>query len=223
MDSRAHHPTDAGVLPRRFGSVLLVISISLTVPALVSGQSARLSIDHLSFLTGCWAGTMGTLDMQEQWSELERGGRNRRRSPSGTEPFLLDAGEPGHRAATGLVTRPDSALALVGDNPQDRATGQEGALTSAQILRHPSEQGGDLYLAGSLCPDRRPEQKTDPFVHVHHHHPRSFGSNPTPPPNLTSPYGPPHVIVSCTRTMTRDRASSGCTALRRISESRGRF
>lgn len=74
MDSRAHHPTDAGVLPRRFGSVLLVISISLTVPALVSGQSARLSIDHLSFLTGCWAGTMGTLDMQEQWSELERGG-----------------------------------------------------------------------------------------------------------------------------------------------------
>lgn len=74
MDSRAHHPTDAGVLPRRFGSVLLVISISLTVPALVSGQSARLSINHLSFLTGCWAGTMGTLDMQEQWSELEGGG-----------------------------------------------------------------------------------------------------------------------------------------------------
>lgn len=73
MDSRAHHPTNVDLLPRRFGSVLLVISISLTVPALVSGQSARLSIDHLSFLSGCWAGTMGTLDMREQWSELEGG------------------------------------------------------------------------------------------------------------------------------------------------------
>jgi len=27
----------------------------------------------LSFLSGCWAGTMGSLDMREQWSEAEGG------------------------------------------------------------------------------------------------------------------------------------------------------
>jgi hypothetical protein len=73
MDIRLTHLRTRAVLPRRLGSVLLLLFTVLTAPTVVAGQSERLSIDHVSFLAGCWAGTMGMLDMREQWTELEGG------------------------------------------------------------------------------------------------------------------------------------------------------
>lgn len=32
-----------------------------------------MSLDDLAFLAGCWAGTMGSLDMREHWTEAEGG------------------------------------------------------------------------------------------------------------------------------------------------------
>ena len=37
------------------------------------GLSQEWSMEDVSFLAGCWAGTMGSLDMREQWSEAEGG------------------------------------------------------------------------------------------------------------------------------------------------------
>ena len=37
------------------------------------GAQERYTLDDLSFLSGCWAGRMGSLDMQEQWTESAGG------------------------------------------------------------------------------------------------------------------------------------------------------
>lgn len=39
----------------------------------VEDRASRASLTDLAFLAGCWAGTMGTLDMREQWTEAEGG------------------------------------------------------------------------------------------------------------------------------------------------------
>lgn len=38
-----------------------------------SASAQEYTIDDVAFLAGCWAGTMGSLDMREQWSEAEGG------------------------------------------------------------------------------------------------------------------------------------------------------
>ncbi len=122
--------------------------------------------------------------------------------------------EPGHLTATGLSAhfgiRPRD---LIGYGHQDRATGQERALTSAHVLRHPTEQGRDTSLTSSLCPDRRPEQKSDPFVHVHHHHHAIlFEPNPTPtsPPRLYLRTTPPPRFTLTPNTTSRTRVPLHC-------------
>ena len=44
-------------------------------PATATGNDteAAYTLDDIRFLAGCWAGTMGSLDMREQWSEPEGG------------------------------------------------------------------------------------------------------------------------------------------------------
>ena len=74
----------------------------------------------------------------------------------------------------------DSAPRLFGYGHQDGAVGQEGALTSAHILRHPSEETRNTKLTSSLRPNRRPEEKPDPLFHVHRpRHPACVGPNHT--------------------------------------------
>ena len=47
---------------------VLMASLS-TTPAAAQSHT----LEEVSFLAGCWAGTMGSLDMREQWSEVEGG------------------------------------------------------------------------------------------------------------------------------------------------------
>lgn len=122
----------------------------------------------------------------------------------------------------GSLPDQDSTRELVGNDPQDRAPGQEGALTRVHILCHPSKQHGDLTFAGPFCSDRHPKQESDPLLHIHHrHHPGCLGlSRPTPRPNLTRPYAPPHHFVSATHEMRRSQGPIRCPRMWLISETR---
>lgn len=117
----------------------------------------------------------------------------------------------------------DSAPRLLGYGHQDRTVGQEGALTSAHVLRHPSEKPRNTLLTLSLCPDRRPEQKSDPVVHVHlHRHPHA-ASNRTPftsssSPPIDSTYEPTHLRVSATPGERGPRPRSSHHETRRVAD-----
>lgn len=54
-----------------FAAPLLAIAL-VVLPTQVQAQ-AGFTLDDIGFLAGCWAGTMGSLDMREQWSEPEAG------------------------------------------------------------------------------------------------------------------------------------------------------
>ncbi|MEM7415824.1 MAG: DUF6265 family protein [Gemmatimonadota bacterium] len=60
---------DNGVLCRR----VLLLTAVFSAASLASLDAQERSLDDVSFLAGCWAGTMGSLDMREQWSEAEGG------------------------------------------------------------------------------------------------------------------------------------------------------
>jgi uncharacterized protein DUF6265 len=51
---------------------VLVTWMAVLVPSAGSAQEAP-TVEDLSFLTGCWQGTMGSLDMREYWTETEGG------------------------------------------------------------------------------------------------------------------------------------------------------
>lgn len=51
--------------------LFLVATASIGVAHPLGAQERTLG--DVSFLAGCWAGTMGSLDMREQWSEAEGG------------------------------------------------------------------------------------------------------------------------------------------------------
>ena len=107
---------------------------------------------------------------------------------------LVDEKKPGRLSATGLLRRLGfDPRGLFGESPQDRALGgQERALTSAQLLRHPSKGAGDPEITLRLHADRSPQEESDPFFHVHHlplHAPS--GRNPStlsPPTRLPTAY-----------------------------------
>lgn len=54
-----------------------LVTLWLSVAALAPGDPATAqeaySLDDIAFLAGCWSGTMGSLDLREQWSEAEGG------------------------------------------------------------------------------------------------------------------------------------------------------
>ena len=111
---------------------------------------------------------------------------------------------------------------------QDRAIrGREGALTSAQFLRHPSKRSRDPKIAVSLCSDRSPQQKSDPLVHVHRHrrhHTRS-GRNPnTTPPPTQLPTNHPSTLFHPARSVRRGSRPFRCRRAvgRRGSDAEGR-
>jgi hypothetical protein len=50
----------------------LALALVLATSTCVSGQTTT-SIEDIAFLTGCWAGDFGGLELREQWSETEGG------------------------------------------------------------------------------------------------------------------------------------------------------
>ena len=56
-------------------SIALTLTLALAIGASgATGQSAeRFSFDDVDFLSGCWAGTMGSLEVREYWTESEGG------------------------------------------------------------------------------------------------------------------------------------------------------
>lgn len=61
-------------VPMRLPLVLLLAALSgLGRATGAEAQTADRSVQSLAFLAGCWAGTMGSLDMREQWTEVEGG------------------------------------------------------------------------------------------------------------------------------------------------------
>ena len=52
-------------------------TVAVAVVSMVSCQDARgqeaHGLEQISFLAGCWAGQMGSLDMREQWTEADGG------------------------------------------------------------------------------------------------------------------------------------------------------
>ena len=52
--------------------VALICTSGLSLAAPLAAQEGY-TLDDLSFLSGCWAGRMGSLDMREQWTESEGG------------------------------------------------------------------------------------------------------------------------------------------------------
>lgn len=48
----------------------LVLAFTLTAPL---AAQERYTLDDVSFLSGCWAGQLGSLDMREQWTEAAGG------------------------------------------------------------------------------------------------------------------------------------------------------
>lgn len=74
MSLTAPPRTIRACLPSSIGFVLLAGSfITLATAGGLDAQSADRSVARLGFLAGCWAGTMGSLDMREQWTEVEGG------------------------------------------------------------------------------------------------------------------------------------------------------
>lgn len=51
----------------------LLVGTSTPTRAQSHDEAVPTSLSALSFLAGCWAGTMGTLDLREQWTENEGG------------------------------------------------------------------------------------------------------------------------------------------------------
>lgn len=52
--------------------VAAVICVTACAPGNGTAQADK-SVSSVAFLSGCWAGTMGSLDMREQWTEVEGG------------------------------------------------------------------------------------------------------------------------------------------------------
>jgi hypothetical protein len=56
---------------RAFGLAIAVVALGGSLTNLDAQR--RFTLDDVSFLAGCWAGTMGSLDMREQWTEAAGG------------------------------------------------------------------------------------------------------------------------------------------------------
>jgi hypothetical protein len=56
---------------RAFGLAIALVALAGSLTNLDAQR--RFTLDDVSFLAGCWAGTMGSLDMREQWTEAAGG------------------------------------------------------------------------------------------------------------------------------------------------------
>ena len=56
---------------RRVHLMALVTAVGVTGPPPAAAQEH--AAEAVAFLSGCWAGTMGSLDMREQWTEADGG------------------------------------------------------------------------------------------------------------------------------------------------------
>lgn len=54
-------------------SLVVAATVATWATPSYSEAQAAYSLEDIAFLTGCWKGQMGTLDMREQWSEAEAG------------------------------------------------------------------------------------------------------------------------------------------------------
>lgn len=53
--------------------VSLAVTAALAIAAAPASAQEHYTLADISFLTGCWAGTMGSLEVEEQWTEASGG------------------------------------------------------------------------------------------------------------------------------------------------------
>ena len=62
-----------GVRRRSLRAAVTAAGTTLLVSATALHAQTQYPWSDVAFLSGCWSGTMGSLDMREQWTELEGG------------------------------------------------------------------------------------------------------------------------------------------------------
>jgi len=95
---------DFGITRARGGNgVLAVLTASAILATSTTAQEAY-RLDDVAYLSGCWAGDMGSLDMREQWSEAHAG------VMTGTTRYFRDGQSAGFEFA--LIVEDDKGVTL---------------------------------------------------------------------------------------------------------------